>query len=462
MSTTNLTQSRSIRRTLLVLLGMALSVGTMQSAMAEDLMTVYRLAQMNDPTLLSAKYQLDVVYQKIPQARANLLPVIVANGSDSLTLASTAFNEIPATPFGDIPAIDRDTKSWNWNVQITQPLFRAENIYAYKESELIVAQAEAQYENAKQDLFVRVAQTYFAENEAQDAIAAADAQTTALEEQLAQVTKGLQEGTHSLTDVDDTKSRLGTARAQRVSAQNDLENAIADLEKITGKVIYNLSPLRANAILPEPNPRSSREWMEQARINHPLVLAQQAAMAAAKIDIKKNRADHLPTLDLVANYGNNWSSHSLTTPNDYSTRAKQNEVGIQLTVPLFAGGSTNSKVVEAIAAMNKAEADLEVASRQASNDAQHAFAGVTNGLAQIDALNVAVESGQSALKGNQAGYKLGIKINVDVLNAQQQLFTAQRDLSKARYETMLQGLKLKAAAGALDETDFEMVNGMLH
>jgi len=207
---------------------------------------------------------------------------------------------------------------------------------------------------------------------------------------------------------------------------------------------------------------SSREWMEKARTSHPLVLAQEAAMAAAKQEIKKNRSDHLPTLDIVANYGSNWSSHSLTTPNDYSTRAKQNEVGLQLTVPLFTGGSTSSKVVEAIAAMNKAEEDLEVASRQASNDAQHAFAGVTNGLAQIDALNVAVESGQSALKGNQAGYKLGIKINIDVLNAQQQLFTAQRDLSKARYETLLQGLKLKAAAGALGEADFEVVNGMLH
>jgi len=434
----------------------------MSPACAEDLMAVYRLAQLNDPTLLSARYQLEGVYQKIPQARANLLPVISANGLDSHTLAKTAFNNIPDIPELDTPAIDRDTKSWNWNVQITQPLFRAENVYAYKESELIVAQAEAQYENAKQDLLVRVAQAYFAENEARDAIAAADAQIAALDEQLAQVTKGYQEGTHAVTDIDDTKSRLGTARSQRIAAQNDLENADADLEKITGKVIFNLDPLRATVTIPEPDPMSSREWMEKARTSHPLVLAQEAAMAAAKQEIKKNRSDHLPTLDIVANYGSNWSSHSLTTPNDYSTRAKQNEVGLQLTVPLFTGGSTSSKVVEAIAAMNKAEEDLEVASRQASNDAQHAFAGVTNGLAQIDALNVAVESGQSALKGNQAGYKLGIKINIDVLNAQQQLFTAQRDLSKARYETLLQGLKLKAAAGALGEADFEVVNGMLH
>jgi len=227
-------------------------------------------------------------------------------------------------------------------------------------------------------------------------------------------------------------------------------------------VIKSLSPLNISARLPEPIPLDSREWMNQARTNHPTVHAQVAALAAAKQEINKNRSDHLPTLDFVASYGSNWSSHSLTTPNDFSTRGKQNQVGLQLTIPIFAGGATNAKVTEAIANWNKAQADLEAASRQASNDAQHAYAGVTNGLAQIDALNVAVESGRSALKGNRAGYKLGIRINVDVLNAEQQLFTAQRDLSKARYETLLQGLKLKEAAGTLTDMDVESVNAMLH
>jgi len=268
-----------------------------------------------------------------------------------------------------------------------------------------------------------------------------------------------------LTDIDDTKSRLGSARSQRVGAQNDLENARADLEKVTGKAFGQtedqLSVLQTALTPPPPNPADSRAWIDQARTAHPLVRAQRAALEAARLEIKKNRSDHLPTLDLVGNVGSNYASHSLTTPNDYSTRATQHEVGVQLTVPIYSGGAINSKVTEAIANMNKAEADMEAASRQAATDAQQAFAGVTNGLAQIEALNVAVESGQSAVKGNRVGYKLGIRINIDVLNAEQQLFTAQRDLSKARYDTLLQGFKLKAAAGALSEADLKAVNAML-
>jgi outer membrane protein len=426
-------------------------------AYAADLLEVYRLAQASDPTIASARYTLDGVRQKIPQARANLLPLAAATGNDGNTRADTEFT--------GVDPVDRNMKAWGWNLQLTQPLVRVGNVYAYRESEFVVDQAEAQYAQAQQDLLLRVAQAYFGVIVAQDAIAAADAQVAALNEQLAQVTRGYTLGTHAVTDIDDTRSRLGTARSQRVAAQNDLENAKADLEKITGKSFGQpadqLAVLQAAVTPPQPNPPDSRAWMDQARTNHPLVLAQRAALAAARQEIKKNRSDHLPTLDLVANLGSNYASHSLTTPNDYSTRATQHEVGVQLTVPIYAGGSVNSKVTEAIANMNKAESDLEAASRQASTDAQQAFAGVINGLAQIDALNVAVESGQSAVKGNRVGYKLGIRINIDVLNAEQQLFTAQRDLSKARYDTLLQGFKLKAAAGALGEPDLLAVNAML-
>ena len=344
---------------------------------------------------------------------------------------------------------------------MTQPLLRADTIYAYKESGYLVEQAEAQYAQAKQDLLVRVAQAYFAVNVATDAIGAADAQVAALEEQLAQVTRGVKLGTHSQTDTDDTKSRLGSARSQRVSAQNDLESARAELEKIVGARIENLATLQPELTPPPPSPADPRSWMDQARNANPAVIAQHAALEAARQDIKRNRAGHLPTLDLVANVGSNYASHSLTTPDDFSTRATQHEVGVQLNVPIYSGGAINSKVREATATMLKAESDLEAASRQAATDAQQAYAGVMNGLAQVEALNTAVESGQSAVKGNRAGYRLGIRINVDVLNAQQQLFSAERDLSKARYETLLQGLKLKAATGSLSEADLMAVNAML-
>jgi len=431
----------------------ALSLGMDLPACATDMLEVYRLAQDSDPTIASARYSLDSVRQKIPQARAGLLPVLSVTGKDGATRADSEFTGI--TP------VERNMKSWTWNLQLTQPLVRLGNVYAYRESQYVVEQAEAQYAQAQQDLLLRVAQAYFGVLVARDAIAAADAQVAALEEQLAQVTRGNTLGTHSMTDIDDTKSRLGSARSQRVAAQNDLESAKAELEKVAGKTFDQLAALQAAIIPPQPSPLNSRAWMDQARLNYPLVRVQRAALEAARQEIRKNRSDHLPTLDLVANYGGNYASSSLTTPNDFSTRIKQQETSVQLTVPLYAGGSVNSRVAEAIANMNKAEADLEAASRKASTDAQQAFAGVTNGLAQIDALNIAVESGLSAVKGNRVGYKLGIRINVDVLNAEQQLFTAQRDLSKARYDTLLQGFKLKAAAGTLDEKDLIAVNEML-
>ena len=447
-----------ISRLLAPILGSTAAAGTIllctNAAHAEDLLAVYRLAQASDPTIASAQYALDAIQEKIPQARANLLPVAALSGNDGNTRADTEFT--------DVPPVDRNMKSWGWSLQLTQPLLRADTIYAYKESGYLVEQADAQYAQAKQDLLVRVAQAYFTVNVATDAIGAADAQVAALEEQLAQVNRGVKLGTHSQTDIDDTKSRLGSARSQRVAAQNDLESARAELEKIVGARLENLATLQPELTPPPPSPADPRAWMDQARNANPAVIAQHAALEAARQDIKKNRAGHLPTLDLVANVGSNYASHSLTTPDDFSTRATQHEVGVQLNVPLYSGGAINSKVREATATMLKAQSDLEAASRQAATDAQQAYAGVMNGLAQVEALNTAVESGQSAVKGNRAGYKLGIRINVDVLNAQQQLFGAQRDLSKARYETLLQGLKLKAAAGSLSEADLIAVNAMLH
>lgn len=442
-----------IRATLLA--GAAILCANMcaNRAAAEDLLAVYRLAQNSDPTFASARYALDALREKIPQARANLLPVAAMTANDGNTRADTAFT--------DVPPVDRNMKSWGWTLQLTQPLLRAENIYAYKESGYLVEQAEAQYAQARQDLLLRTAQAYFAVNVAQDAIGAADAQVAALDEQLAQVSRGVKLGTHSQTDIDDTKSRLGSAKSQRVAAQNELESAHAELEKIVGARIEHLAALQPEFTPPQPSPADQRTWMDQAREANPAVLAQRAALEAARQEIKKNRSGHLPTLDLVANVGSNYSSHSLTTPEDFSTRATQHEVGLQLNVPLYAGGSVNSKVREATATMLKTQSDLEAASRQAATDAQQAYAGVMNGLAQVDALNTAVESGQSAVKGNRVGYKLGIRINVDVLNAQQQLFSAQRDLSKARYDALLQGLKLKAATGSLSEADLTAVNAML-
>lgn len=266
---------------------------------------------------------------------------------------------------------------------------------------------------------------------------------------------------HAITDVHEAKSRSDLARAQRIAARNDLEAKQAELEKVVGQPSGTLAALQPEVVVPKPEPDDVRAWADQARGNNPAVLAPYAAVKAAEAEVDKNRAAYSPTLDLVASYGANYSSANVAVPSVYETRAKTNMIGVQLTMPIFEGGTTNSRVTEAIANKNKAAAELEVARRQSATDAKQAYEAIVNGLAQIEALQSSVESIKSAVTGNQIGYKLGIHMNIDVLNAEQQLYTSQRDLLKARYDTLLQGFKLKAAAGVLTESDVLEVNGLL-
>lgn len=423
------------------------------SAHAEDLLAVYRLAQHNDPTFEAAQYSLEAAQQKIPQARAGLLPVLSANGNDNATRAESTFT--------GIPTVNRNVRAWTWTIQLTQPLIHVQNLYAYSESKFLVEQAQAQFEQAEQDLILRVAQAYFDVLGAQQSIAVAEGQVRATSEQLALVKHGFQAGTYAVTDVDEAQSRFDLARSQRVAALNELANKRAELEKIVGPEPELLDTLQPTVATPRLLPDDVTAWIDQARTNNPAVRAQIAALSAAQAGVRKYRAAYLPTLDLVASKNANSSSGSLTTPNDFATRANSEQIGVQLAIPLFEGGATHSHVVEAIANMNKAAAELEVARRQAATDAKQAYTAIMNGLAQIEALDSAVLSSHEAVKGNQAGFKLGVHMNIDVLNAEQQLFTAQRDLNKARYDTLLQGLKLKAAAGILAEADILTFNALL-
>lgn len=430
-----------------------LMVTAMEWVSATDLLDVYRLAQVSDPTFEAARYTLEALQQKLPLARAGFLPVVVANGSDSRTRSNTTYSSTPT--------LQRDVNTWNWTLQLTQPLIRVQNYYAYRESESLVEQATVQFAQAEQDLVLRVTRAYFDVVVAEDGIAVADAQITAMSEQLAIAKRGFKAGTTTVTDVDEAKSRIDLARSQRVTALNELEIKRSDLEKVVGQIPDKLAVLHPSVVAPKPVPDDPRAWIDQAKENNPLVRAQQAALAAAEATVNKNRAEHLPTVDLTASFGGNYASGNLTSPVDYSTQARSTVVGVQLNIPIYSGGATSAKVAEAVSNRFKTRADLEAARRQVGSDARLAYAGIANGLAQIEALDSAVRSGQNAVKGNQVGYKLGIRINIDVLNAEQQLYTSQRDLTKARYETLFQGMKLKAAAGVLSEEDLSAINGLL-
>jgi len=434
-------------------LGVLMAALVYLPAQGANLLDIYRLAQNNDPTFRAARYTLAAAREKIPQARAGLLPKLSVNGNKNRTRATSTFT--------DTPTVRRSVDAWTWTVQLTQPLFRMQNVFAYKESKFQVRQARAQFARAEQTLILRVARAYFGVVAARETISAAKAQLQATRAQWAQAKRGFRDGTHAITDVYEAQSRRELAHSQLVSARDALETQRAGLEKIIGPIPSPLDRLRPAVIVPQPQPDIPRPWVAQAQENNPAVQAQRAALAAAEAEVSKNRAAHLPTLDWSVSYGKNNTSGNIANPTDYATRSKSIQTGLRLNIPIYAGGAMNSRIAEAMANAYKAQAQLEAARRQAGADARQAYAGIENGLSKVKALDSAVTSSQSAVKGNRIGFKLGIRMNINVLNAEKQLYTARRDLAKARYDTLFQGLKLKAAAGILTASDLQALDRFL-
>lgn len=418
-----------------------------------DLLDLYLQAQSSDPTYQSARYALEAARQKRPEAFSGLLPALIASGSDGHTQGRTRYT--------DTPTINRGFNADQWALQLTQPVFRADRLLAYGEAKAAVEQAIAQYEAAREDLMLRLSRAYFDTIVAEQRVTAARAQLVALNEQLQAAQHGFDAGVASITDVDDTRSRTASAQAEEVGAMNDLESARATLEAIIGAPPERLAPLRADAALPKPFPSDVVSWVEQATANNPNVKAAEALAKAADYEVDRNRAQRLPSVDLVASYGANYSGGNITDPINYDTNVRDKQINLQVTMPLLDGGGIHAQVAAARAQHSKALSDVSAAQRQAALDARQSFAAALSGASQVQALQTAVSAGQSAVKGNQVGYKLGIRINSDVLNAEQQLYSTMHDLDKARYDTLYAGLKLKAATGQLAEEDLRGVNSLL-
>jgi len=424
------------------LLGL-LCVGSQASS--ADLLHVYREALVNDAQYAAARATAEAGREKLPQGLAGLLPVIGGT-------ANTVWNENDYSPANG-KTYSRDFNSNTWNVSLTQPLFRWQNVIQYGQSKWQVVQAEANFSQASQDLILRVAQAYFDVLYAQENLNAVRAAKQSIALQLEQAKKNFEVGTATITDTHEAQSRYDLASAQEVAGENDLEVKRYALRVIVGKDVGGLNRLRADATLSPPQPANMDKWVEAAEIDSFLVQAQKAAVEVAGKEVERVRAGHYPTLDAVANYGNNNAFSSNTR---METEAQN--IGLQLTIPIFQGGAVNSKTREAIANRSAAESALENARRTATLNARQSFLGVVNGLAQVRALDAALVSGTSALESNKLGYEVGVRISIDVLNAEQQVYVTKRDLAKARFDTLLSQLKLKAAVGALSESDLERIN----
>jgi len=431
-----------------VLLAFSLSVN------AEDLLQVYREAQRYDAAYAAARHAAEAGRERLPQGLALLLPTLNLSGS-----ATRSRLEVDSRDTSVSPSFTRTPESVGYTLTFTQPLFRQQNWLQYRQAGHQVRQAEATFGQAYQDLIVRVAQAYFDVLAAQDTLGLVRAQKEAISEQLAQAKRNFEVGTATITDTHEAQSRFDLIGAQEIAAQNDLESKRRALQLLTGREPGELKPLRPDVKLTPPNPPDMQSWVEIAEKQAYPVQIQEAAAEVAALEARRNSAAHLPTLDFVATHGQ--TGQSATSESSVGRDTTNTVIGLQLAMPLYQGGALNSRERESASLSLKAKEDLENARRNSALATRQNYLAVINGIAQIAALEQALVSSQSALDSNKLGYEVGVRINIDVLNAQQQLFSTRRDLAVARYNTITNHLRLKAAAGALREEDLEEVNRVL-
>ncbi|AZP11271.1 TolC family outer membrane protein [Undibacterium parvum] len=421
------------------------------NAGASDLLQIYKDALANDAAYGSARASQRAGQEKLVQGRSGLLPTVGLSGSDTRT-------KLDVTPDqGRSGNFDYNTNSYS--LALTQPLFRWANWQQYEQGKLSVVVTDAQFAQAQQDLIVRVSQAYFDLLASKDILKTLQAQKVAISEQLASAKRNFEVGTQTITDSHEAQARFDLITAQEFAGQGDVAIKRAALMQIIGRDVKDeLAGLKKGSQLAAPQPESIEKWVESAEQQNFGVVASQVAVEIAQREISKSRSGHYPTVDLVA------SSARTATGGNYNGPTgviKPNTIGVQWNIPIFSGFATDSRVKESIALEDKARNDLESTRRLAAQGARQAYIGVVAGLAQVKAYEAAEISSRSALDSNMLGYQVGVRINIDVLNAQQQLSTTFQNLAKARYDTIMNSLRLKAAAGILKEQDLAEINALL-
>ncbi len=418
-------------------------------AFAADLIDVYRDALAQDPVYASARAALEANREVLPQARAGTLPNISAS-------ANVFRNE------RDSGGKSNGSNTYGYSLNLTQPLFRRQTWIAVDQADLQVKQAEAAFADVQQNLIVRAAQAYFDVLLAQDNVALSGAQKKAFSEQLAQAKRNFEVGTATIVDSYEAQARFDLAASKEISDQNDLEIKRQALQQLVGKLNATLAPLRDNVALALPEPANMEAWVSNAETASPVIAQLRNAYEIAKKEVDRNQAGHLPTLDLVGSYGDSRAPGFDVFGQQGGTQStKTAQIGLQLSIPIYQGGGTQSRVRQALSNRERSAQDLENSKRTVSQIVRQSFLGVKNGVAQVKALEAALVSNQSSLDSTILGKEVGVRTNVDILNAQQQLFQARRDLQQARYNTILSQLRLKSATGRLQEEDLAEVNRLL-
>jgi outer membrane protein len=418
---------------------------------AADLLETYHAAQANDPVFAAARAAQQAGQEKLPQGRSLLMPSINLNANTSFNNQNTKYLGGPLSNYSG----DYRFNTNGYGVTLVQPLFRQQNWQAYSESELQAAQAGVQLKIAEQDLILRTAQAYFDVLIAQDSVGLAEAQKSAISEQHEQAKRNFEVGSATITDTLEAQARYDLTGAQELAAQNDLEIKRSALQQLINAAPGDLSQLGKEFKLEAPQPPDMEKWIDEAQLNSLQIAIAQAGAEIADKEVARNRGGHYPTVDLVANYSTNNTGGVMA--NDTTSKS----VGVQLNMPLFQGGVVNSKWREAEANRERARQELESARRNVAQQTRQSYLGVVSGIAQVLALQQALTSSESLLEASKLGHEVGVRTNLDVLNAQQQLYSTRRDLYQAQYNYLLSQLRLKQAVGSLGEEDLGKVNQAL-
>ncbi|MDP1955503.1 MAG: TolC family outer membrane protein [Polaromonas sp.] len=433
----------------LALLVSAVLAAWAPAAQAQNLVELYRSARDYDAAYQSSRSLYQANLAKAEQAKAGILPTAgLSAGVNRTNFENTN------------PVVDRSFSAQTASVNASQPLYRPGNWATYEQGKQQVELSRAQLEIAEQDLIVRTSQTYFDVLAAQDTLAFVRAQKSAVAEQLASAKRNFEVGTSTITDSREAQARFDLVVAQEIAAENDLRVKKIALDQLVGKTDAQPRGLLVPVALPPLVPRDVTAWVRQSEDFHPSIKQAQANLEVAKLEIDKAEAGHKPTVDLTASYGAQRNPQgSATSP--LNSRSNSTTIGLALNLPLFAGFATQNRIRETLSLEEKARNDLEGAKRGVALGTRTAFFGVLSGQGQVKALEAAEASSQSALDANKLGYQVGVRINIDVLNAQSQLFQTKRDLAVARYNVLIGGLKLRQANGTLTPEDLLLINSLL-
>ncbi|MBM2854335.1 MAG: hypothetical protein HW417_1263 [Steroidobacteraceae bacterium] len=450
-----------IRSILLAASLAAAPLGVAPLAGSADLGSIYQQALKNDPQIREAEANRLAARESKPQALSALLPQLTAGaGYDDSDSDGTS----PFGPQGQPGDFERQGERNSWDVTLRQSVFRWQNWAALKRADAESAQAEADYHAAQQDLVLRTSEAYFNVLAAQDTLEAAQAAHDAIARQLEQSEKRFEVGLIAVTDVQEAKAAFDSATAALIQAKRNLATAQEQLRELTGNTFDELSRPGADMPLAGPNPANAEDWVQLAMNQNARLTSSRLAADITRQDVSSERGGHFPSIDLIASRSSSDINSDLVTggtsaPND--SDSKDTTVSLQLTVPLYSGGATSSRVRQAQYRHQAARERLERTARQTERETRDAYLGVNSEVARVQSLRQAVESAKTALQATEAGYEVGTRTSVDVLDARRRLFEAQTNYSRSRYDYLLNVLRLQLAAGTLDDKGIADINSIL-